>query len=1137
MTRIDDDDIFVGRFVLIDYNEGDIFKKYYKQLYRGENNGEEKLYFQTGENVFTEATVAEDINYYKELESGTTIINPEYNAEENRCRLLINEPFYIYEDNKYYFYECQGQGKFSLIYSSQENDDVYSINFKIDSLVFDINDRGWDSTVWQKIVYNNSEKYAMIAELNSLVPEIKLCIDAPTLAPQAPYFDVGSTDKKYNLHVQPSWGIRIAEAKDGISDVTVESALAKWNEDLGEIANTTEGYPGDIYFNKAGFSADKGYKSNKTDLISFLPTGVSGYKYSDQQGDEPQADIKELSICLPSIGNAISNLWDIVYGGNSDPNNTSSYDRNTNIDWNNISGLRLVSLSDNGYTYDTEYVNTLAGCINSVHDLMGMIIIDENTNGNDYDVNLALNNYIYYTENTYKIKNLTYNYESIPDDIEQVRISNMIDFSAENTYYKGNDNYYKADQYQFGNKYYKLNKIELVENLTSEVWKKNFYYYCNKDTDNNDIYLLEEKEQPQSHREYFKLDIENLNSITSVDNKTSIFHPTLYKTETLDTMFPTESIKDAQGKQIGGNGLFYQLQDENGDKYFVLYDITKHPNIDTTNAMQWRYFKNYQIEMSTDLKGNPIKTYEFNKSGTTSVELNIVPFESGTFYYLNKNNQAEHLHSVKNIDISKNYKYYKLIDADKNINSFVPIEGKFYWPRQYYYKDGNNYIYAKENNKIKDKTYYILNNIVAYPAKSETIFYEPNKYAYIENGQWIIDTNPTMSEKREYYINIQTRYNQTTGEVLNPHILNKDYKKMGITPCYRQEKYEWKELTGFARTLNTIHGLILHINNILKTDDKFTRDLNTVQGCINQMNDIINKIESLKPNNLIAVNEYGKMTSMELAGDDTWISTSVNAEKSNEIKISHQKSELNSGIYKPGNATSLKFGDQLKILTYTTDDAGHLVDSGIETVTLPIGSVNDAQPSGADVITHLNFIEKTGALSTTRTNIATLKLTEYSKGSANADIQAGDTLGSALSKLQTQIIDEENARSAVLGTITDTANNKTVYGAHAYAADIATNIENNYIKQTAAPGYADILTKAAAKDAYEPIGAESRAKTYADTLAPNYATAAQGALAATAVQPAALENYYTKTFIDELIARIQTLETKVAALESVENPS
>ena len=78
---------------------------------------------------------------------------------------------------------------------------------------------------------------------------------------------------------------------------------------------------------------------------------------------------------------------------------------------------------------------------------------------------------------------------------------------------------------------------------------------------------------------------------------------------------------------------------------------------------------------------------------------------------------------------------------------------------------------------------------------------------------------------------------------------------------------------------------------------------------------------------------------------------------------------------------------------------------------------------------------------------------------------------------------------------------------HAESADKATDADKlggtaaaNYLKKADAPGYADILTKTAAASAYQPKG--------------NYATAAQGAKADTAVQPAALNDYYTKTAAD-----------------------
>lgn len=55
----------------------------------------------------------------------------------------------------------------------------------------------------------------------------------------------------------------------------------------------------------------------------------------------------------------------------------------------------------------------------------------------------------------------------------------------------------------------------------------------------------------------------------------------------------------------------------------------------------------------------------------------------------------------------------------------------------------------------------------------------------------------------------------------------------------------------------------------------------------------------------------------------------------------------------------------------------------------------------------------------------------------------------------------------------------------------------DYLQKSQAPGYDDILTKTNAATLYQPVG--------------EYASAAQGAKADTAVQPAALNDYYTKT--------------------------
>lgn len=74
----------------------------------------------------------------------------------------------------------------------------------------------------------------------------------------------------------------------------------------------------------------------------------------------------------------------------------------------------------------------------------------------------------------------------------------------------------------------------------------------------------------------------------------------------------------------------------------------------------------------------------------------------------------------------------------------------------------------------------------------------------------------------------------------------------------------------------------------------------------------------------------------------------------------------------------------------------------------------------------------------------------------------------------------------------------------------------DYLKKADAPGYDDILTKTAAEAGYQPKG--------------EYASKAQGALADTAVQPATLNNYYTKTEADAEFMNADEVDAKITAL-------
>lgn len=403
--------------------------------------------------------------------------------------------YYGSTDEYYKVYGSEGDiANFSRILGDEDGKDAtnYVWNYNIDISVYGPS-RGYDSTVWQKTVENGHDKYVMIAELNSVVPTFDISADAPTIVPQTPHFDTASTNVYYKLHWQPSWGFRIKpadtairgpvltdrgnsegsytilteESKEYPSDVNTawikneydsstnkmsqyylsyneETHEGQWNDILtSDDINTV---PAAIYFNKAGFdpevvaySDDKDYEGWKdkkvTDIVRVSPTGKSGHKYNLHNGTTemgPKTDTQELEMMLPSLGDSMAHIWDLVYGGRDTTQTIKETNRrNLDVKWEDASsvlyrhGLRMVNEQPEKFKYnndsgDNKYnkasVNTLAGCINSVHDLMGMIISPRQGLANFGDPEGLDDSLIYYDTlgGKYYRKHLTYDYEEIP---------------------------------------------------------------------------------------------------------------------------------------------------------------------------------------------------------------------------------------------------------------------------------------------------------------------------------------------------------------------------------------------------------------------------------------------------------------------------------------------------------------------------------------------------------------------------------------------------------------------------------------------------------------------------------------------------------------------------------------------------
>lgn len=151
---------------------------------------------------------------------------------------------------------------------------------------------------------------------------------------------------------------------------------------------------------------------------------------------------------------------------------------------------------------------------------------------------------------------------------------------------------------------------------------------------------------------------------------------------------------------------------------------------------------------------------------------------------------------------------------------------------------------------------------------------------------------------------------------------------------------------------------------------------------------------------------------------------------------------------------------------------------------------------------------------------AAIKAAKDAADAAQADIDAfmaaaetGDAALDTLKEIQDflnsdsgtvqQLIDKVSANEEAIADIVDgtTSVAKATNADKAADADkLGGAVATDFLKKADAPGYADILTKTDAVGLYQAKG--------------EYATAAQGAKADTAVQPATLENYYTKTAAD-----------------------
>lgn len=1169
------DGIFIGRYVLIEYDKSMSADEALVVYQKTDENGVLRFYSSGDLEANTELVYRDSLKgrYLRvpgiyEDTSGNIII---HNLDDETSKLDI---IYVITGQGT---EAAVRGEeyktLKVNKISELENNPYTENYVIDIGNYGPG-RGYDSTVWQKVYVDEKERYVMVAELNTIVPTFNVSPDAPTLSPITPHFDVDSTNVYYKVHWQPSWGLRVRAASPNVlvfpmdnqgntlagSQIALSTTLKEklpsdetvaWSRTVYDTANNSlrkfyynfskdsdtwvlrgnwvetaapdddQYMPAAIYYNKAGFNPALISYSDKSviDKISIEATGLSGNLYNVHGvagKQEAQVDTQELSIMLPSLGNSIAKIWDLVYG---DEKINGSKTRNMFIDWEEgtlvpqLKGLRLVETKNNGYSFKKANVQTLAGAINSVHDLMGMIIQQKEKMTEkeaQEKVKNWLNNYIYYLseEGKFYRKSKGYKYTeyadynptsyvpytpvninrswSIPNNYFYLDYvpTNPIKIEATATpypnYMKEINSYY-SDRPYYKNAGPKVNAEGFKGSQFMDSFKPNIYFISEsipvQISDSEKIFTtsyrisLDKEYNPKSV--YYNISHESLGDNIRFWTKNNLYTGT-FQVKLDHTLEDYEAgilfIKDEEtgrytrpasyNPEIIHYSASFTEDDANqydpNTQYFTVSTVEKEdqivyiekiryveePNLTEANFPLYEYY--YKIDGVYFLgeKFDSSKTY-YRKFVTlvpqkenvntalpeNIIEVDVIPFDSfprGSVAIFKKggaggiNGFDEYVLLTEKMLESHTENLVKITVSEIE-NIYVP----YLYYREVTEKEDpyyGSYIIDTSSTCDKDAIYYekdqmTYSDLVDPTTEGEK--YLPNKYYYKipDTEEYVLDTSESPVADREYckknslYVLSDTsgRFNHGIEWNLNAE------KPASVTLGRREDVWELQELKEFARNYNTIHGLILRLNQILDLDNPESRNLDTVQGALNSVRDVLGYLHNIKPNEIMVTDRYGRFTTRTIT-TDKWLEATYSDDSSIDFKHLYLGDNTalsgESEIEVAGESAdkTLNFGGTFTSPTFSfkTDDKGHLNSFKTSSTTITMPTLDFTTDNGGNVVIGLSMTPNPGTgvnkvtFGESRKNVGTLALTEYVNPSENniTSIVNTDSINGAFGKIE-----------------------------------------------------------------------------------------------------------------------------------------
>ena len=272
------DGVFVGRFVLVDYNikqdrqnPGFAIGEQAEELARGgffitkTSNGD---YF-----------LAEELD---RLEGGNEHVVTVISSDKAEYFA-----YYKQEQNKYV--GPNGEARFSKIgeepidQTAEAEATVVFVNSKVDR---DKYGATYDATVWQKVIYHNKEQYVLVAKLNSNKPDIEGRLIAPSDRPEIKEL----TENSYSFYYPAPWLVN------------------------GEV-NFGNNSHGDQYI---GVKEYDYHFANRDNSVIITKEASADGEYYDATTEAlvkgEKEDTLNFVFSIPEFKEALSNFWDLIYG-------------------------------------------------------------------------------------------------------------------------------------------------------------------------------------------------------------------------------------------------------------------------------------------------------------------------------------------------------------------------------------------------------------------------------------------------------------------------------------------------------------------------------------------------------------------------------------------------------------------------------------------------------------------------------------------------------------------------------------------------------------------------------------------------------------------------------------------------------